>query len=132
PSPGSAKVTGGGGLILTLSSRSSGTPSVATATATASYCAHPLHDARPVWATFTIGRATTTTAVTCGSSPFVYNGSAYTPCTAKVTGAGGLDQVLTVSYGDNTNADTATASAAYQASADPNYFGSNDSQHFTI
>src|SRR5207253_539301 len=73
-----------------------------------------------------------TTTVTCGAGPFTYTGSPQTPCTANVTGAGGLNQSLTVNYSNNTNAGTATASASYPATADPNYLGSSDSKNFTI
>src|SRR5215208_3181172 len=40
----------------------------------------------------TVNKADTTTTVTCGAGPFTYTGSAQTPCSAKVTGPGGLDQ----------------------------------------
>ena len=78
----------------------------------------------------TIAKAATVTTVTCGAGPFTYNGSPYTPCSASVTGPGGLNQVLTVNYADNINAGTATASASYTESA--NYLGSSDSKNFTI
>jgi hypothetical protein len=84
----------------------------------------------PANGTFTISKATTSTVVTCGAGPFVYSGSAQEPCTAQVTGAGGLNQSLTVTYSNNVNAGPATASASYAESA--NYFGSNDSKNFTI
>jgi hypothetical protein len=58
-----------------------------------------------------INQAATTT-VTCGVGPFTYPGSAITPCSASVTGPGGLNQSLTVSYQNNTNAGTATADAS--------------------
>jgi len=60
----------------------------------------------------------------------IYNGSAQTPCTATVTGAGGLNQPLSVTYTDNTNAGTATASASY--AGDSNHTGSSGSANFTI
>jgi hypothetical protein len=47
-----------------------------------------------------------------------------------VTGAGGLNETLTVSYADNVNAGTATASASYAEGA--NYLASSDSKNFTI
>jgi hypothetical protein len=79
--------------------------------------------------TFTIDKAASTTAVTCPTN-VTYDGSAQTPCTAKVTGAGGLDQALAVSYSNNTNAGTATASASY--TGDANHAPSTDSKTFTI
>ena len=79
---------------------------------------------------FNIGKATSTTTVTCSPAPFVYTGLAITPYSANVTGAGGLNLGLTVSYANNVIAGTATASAAY--AGDDNHFGSNDAKYFTI
>jgi hypothetical protein len=61
--------------------------------------------------TITIYHGTTT--VTCGAGPFTYTGSAITPCSASVTGLGGFNQSLTVSYHNNSNAGTATANASH-------------------
>jgi hypothetical protein len=47
-----------------------------------------------------------------------------------VTGAGGLNQSLAVSYSNNTNAGTASASATF--AGDANHTGSSDSKTFTI
>ena len=47
-----------------------------------------------------------------------------------MTGAGGLNQSLTVTYTDNTNAGTATASATF--AGDANHSGSSDPETFTI
>src|SRR5439155_6724370 len=80
-------------------------------------------------ASFTIAKASSTTTVTCPSS-VTYTGSALTPCTASVSGAGGLSQALTVSYSNNTNAGTASASASY--AGDANHLGSSDSATFAI
>ena len=67
--------------------------------------------------------------VSCPAS-VIYNGAAQTPCTATVTGAGGLNQSLTVSYTNNTNAGTATASASF--AGDANHAAGSDSANFTI
>src|SRR5215216_1320583 len=80
--------------------------------------------------TLTFNKADTTTTVTCGAGPFTYTGSPHTPCSAKVTGPGGLNEPLTVDYQSNTNVGTATASASFTGSA--NYNGSQDSKTFTI
>ncbi len=80
--------------------------------------------------TFTVGKAATVTTVTCSGGPFTYTGSPHTPCTATVTGAGGLNQTLTVSYLNNVTAGTATASASFAENA--NYLASSDSENFTI
>ena len=68
--------------------------------------------------------------MTCPAS-VTYTGSAQTPCTATVTGAGGLNQAPTRRpTRNNTNAGTATASASY--AGDANHTGSSDSETFTI
>jgi hypothetical protein len=79
---------------------------------------------------FTIAKATSVTTVTCGAGPFTYTGSAQTPCSASVTGPGGLSLLLTVDYSNNVDAGTATGSASYAES--DNYLGSSDSKDFTI
>jgi hypothetical protein len=76
-----------------------------------------------------IGQASSVTTVTCPAS-VTYTGSALEPCSATVTGAGGLSLTPTPSYSNNTNAGTATASYTY--AGDANHTGSNDSENFTI
>jgi hypothetical protein len=73
--------------------------------------------------------SSTVTTVTCPAS-VVYNGAAQTPCTATVTGSGGLNQSLPVTYTNNTNAGTATASASF--TGDTNHAASSNSANFTI
>ena len=67
--------------------------------------------------------------VTISAGPFTYTGSAITPATVSVTGAG-LSQRPTASYADNVNAGTATAS--YSFAGDANHTSSSDSQNFSI
>ena len=68
--------------------------------------------------------------MTCPTSA-VYTGSRAAPCTAAVTGAGGLDQAVTpVTHSNNTNVGTAGASATY--AGDANHTGSSDSKAFGI
>ena len=100
-----------------------------TATASASYAGDANHKSSSDSKTFAIEKAASTTAVTCPVS-VTYNGSAQEPCSANVTGAGGLDQSLPVAYSDNTNAGTATASASF--GGDANHKSSSDSETFTI
>ncbi|PYS18933.1 MAG: hypothetical protein DMG17_04440 [Acidobacteria bacterium] len=78
---------------------------------------------------FAISKADSVTTVSCPAS-MTYKGSAWTPCTATVTGAGGLNQTLTVSYTNNINAGTATASASF--AGDANHNASSDSKTFQI
>src|SRR5215213_2243174 len=80
--------------------------------------------------TLTIDKAASTTTVTCTPGPFTYNGSAHTPCSAKVTGPGGLNLTPDVVYANNVNAGQASASYTYDETA--NYLGSSDSKTFTI
>ena len=79
---------------------------------------------------WSITQATSTVTMTCPAS-VTYNGAAQTPCTATVTGAGGLNQALTpVTYTNNTNAGTATASASF--AGDANHAASSNTANFTI
>ena len=80
--------------------------------------------------TLVINKASSTTVVTINGGPFTYNGSAQTPASVAVTGAGGLSLTPTASYANNTNAGTATASYTY--AGDKNHTGSSDSKDFTI
>ena len=81
--------------------------------------------------TISVGQASSSTVINCASGPFAYTGSALTPCTAAVTGAGGLSTTATVSYGSNTAVGTATADASY--AGDTNHTGSTATQvTFTI
>ena len=128
--PCSANVTGAGGLNLVLTVNYTDNTNAGTATASASYAGDANHTASSDSKTFTIDKAASVTTVTCAAGPFTYNGTAQEPCSANVTGAGGLNQSLTVNYTDNLNAGTATASASY--AGDTNHTGSSDSETFTI
>jgi hypothetical protein len=99
------------------------------AQAFASYAGDANHTISNDSATFAIEKASSAAAVTCPAST-TYTGSAQTPCEGKATGAGGLNQTLTVSYTDNTNAGTAQASASF--AGDANHTASSDSKTFTI
>jgi hypothetical protein len=101
-----------------------------TCSATATYAGDATHKGSSATATITINKATSSTLVTCPTSGITYNGSAQTPCNATATGAGGLNQALTPTYSNNTNAGAATASASYLG--DSNHAGSSGSGGFTI
>ncbi len=128
--PCTAGVTGAGGLSQALTVSYADNTNAGTASASASFAANANYLGSSDSENFTIAKAATTTTVTCTAGPFTYTGSPIAPCTAGVTGAGGLSQALTVSYADNTNAGTASASASFAATA--NYLGSSDSENFTI
>ena len=126
--PCSATVTGPG-LNAALGVAYSGNTNAGTATASATFAATGTYNTSSDSKNFTIGKAASTTTVTCPAG-VTYTGAAQTPCSASVTGPGGLSQALTVSYANNTNAGTATASAAF--AGDANHNSSNDSKTFTI
>ena len=104
-------------------------------------CSSTDHSGNTATATysFTVGKAATTTTVTVANA--VYDGAPH-GATASVTGAGGLNQTLTVSYSGTgttvygptatapTNAGTYTAAATYAANA--GYETSSDSKPFAI
>ena len=96
-----------------------------TATASYTFAGDANHTGSSDSKTFTIDQASSTTVVTCPAS-VTYTGSAQTPCTAAVTGAGGLNLTPTPSYTNNTNA--GTASASYTFAGDANHTGSNGLQ----
>ncbi|MFQ6171430.1 PxKF domain-containing protein [Oryzobacter sp. R7] len=114
--PCSASVSGPG-LNQSLTVGYSNNTNAGTATASASYTGTANLAASSDSENFTIGQATTTVTVTCAPGPYTYTGSPITPsCTASANGPG-LDEALTVTYSDNTNAGTATASAGYAGDA---------------
>ena len=81
-------------------------------------------------AQLTIAQAASTVTVTCPTEPLTYNGAALEPCSAQATGDGMDPLALAVTYADNTNAGTATASAAW--TGDANHTGSTGSATFVI
>ena len=78
----------------------------------------------------TVNKAPSITTVTITGAPFTYTGSAITPATVTVTGAGGLSLTPAPVYVNNTDAGTANASYSYAESA--NHLASSDSEDFTI
>ena len=127
--PCSANVTGAGGLNQSVPVSYAANTNAGTATASATFAGDANHSGSSNSKTFTIDKATSTTIVTCPVS-VTYSGSAKTPCSANVTGAGGLSQSLSVTYSDNTNAGTATASASF--GGDSNHKSSSDSTTFVV
>lgn len=73
--------------------------------------------------------APSVTVVTCTPS-VVYTGAAFTVCSANVTGVGGLNEAVTVTYTDNVNVGTASASATY--GGDTNHTASTGTATFEI
>ena len=112
--PCSATVTGDG-LNNSLTVRYGGNTNAGTATATASYEGDGTHKPSSATTTFVIAKAPSVVSVSCMDG--TYTGKPLDLCSAKVTGAGGLDQTLTPAYSDNVNAGQATASASYGGDA---------------
>src|SRR5438034_2102550 len=129
--PCTAAATGPGGLNVAVTPVTyTSNTNVGTASASATYGGDANHLGSTGAASFSIGQAASTTTVSCPVGPYTYDGTAHTPCSATVTGAGGLSLAPTPSYGGNTNAGTATAS--YTFPGDANHTGSSDSKTFTI
>jgi hypothetical protein len=126
--PCTATATGTG---LNVSVPVSYTPNVnaGTVTATATYAGDAMHTGSSGSATFVIERAPSTVTVTCPPS-VLYTGTAQQPCSAAVSGVGGLSQALAVTYLDNTSVGTAHAKATY--TGDPNHLESSKSATFAI
>ena len=125
--PCTATVTGVGGLNTTVSVTYGNNTNVGTATADASYGGDLNHSgSTATQVTFAITQATSSTVIDCSPGSFTYTGSAMTPCTATVTGVGGLNTTVSVTYGNNTNVGTATADASY--GGDLNHSGSTATQ----
>jgi hypothetical protein len=100
-----------------------------TASATATYAANGNWLGSTATATFEIAKAASATTVTCPASA-TYTGQPLAPCTATVSGAGGLAASLTPSYTNNTNVGTANVTAAYAGGA--NWLASNGVGSFSI
>ena len=120
--PGALTYTPASGTLLTAGSQ---TLNVSAAT-TSNY--------KPASASVTliVDKAASVTTVTIAGGPFTYTGSAITPASVTVTGAGGLSLTPAPVYANNIDAGVNTASASYTYAGDANHNGSNDSKSFTI
>ncbi len=125
--PCSATVTGPV-LSQALTVSYSNNVNAGTATASASYPTGGNYVGSSDTENFTIDPAATTTVVTCPASADLHR-VGIEPCSATVTGPL-LSQALTVTYSNNVNVGTATASASYPTGG--NYVGSSDTENFTI
>ena len=78
----------------------------------------------------TIDKAESSVVITCPTN-VTFTGTARTPCSATVTGIGGLSTTAGVAYGANTHAGTATADSTW--AGDSNHLASTATQvSFTI
>src|SRR4029077_5320672 len=116
------------GLDLAPAASYSNNVVAGTATASYTFAGDANHNGSDDSKSFTIDKASSTTVVTCPAS-VTYSGSAQTPCSVAVTGAGSLSLVPDPVYSNNTNAGTATASYTY--GGDANHTDSSDSKNFT-
>jgi hypothetical protein len=126
-----AHVTGAGDLDADVTPVTYTTNTDAgTAGASATYGGDANHTPSTGTSSFEITKAPSVTVVTCPVS-VGYTGSALTPCTANVTGIGGLDTGVTpVTHTDNTNVGTANATATF--TGDANHEGSTGNATFEI
>src|SRR4029077_5847108 len=127
--PCAVAVTGAGSLSLVPDPVYSNNTNAGTATASYTYGGAANHPGSSDSKNFTIDKAASHTVVTCPDS-LIYDGSARTPCSVAVTGAGGMNLTPAANYSDNTNA--GTASASYTYAGDANHDGSTDSKDCTI
>ena len=100
-----------------------------SANATASFAGDVNHGASSNSAVFSIAPAAAMVTVSCPASA-TYTGLALAPCSAVVTGAGGLSSPVAVSYLSNITVGAAVASASY--AGDANHSGSTGSGGFSI
>jgi hypothetical protein len=128
--PATVTVTGAGGLSITPTATYSNNTDAGTAIASYSNAGDGNHEASSDSQTFAISKAPSSTVVTIAGSPFSYTGSAITPATVSVTGAGPLSLTPEALYTNNINAGTATATSMY--AGDANHTGSDDSKTFVI
>jgi len=127
--PCTATVTGPGTPPGTPTLDYTSNTNAGSASVTATYAGGVNWLASVVSGSFVIAKAPSATTVSCPASA-TYTGSALTPCTASVTGAGGLSESLTVTHAGNVNVGTATAAAAYAGGI--NWESSSGSNSFAI
>lgn len=126
--PCTASVTGAGGLDQSVAVTYQDNVDAGPASADASFAGDANHDPSEGTGSFTIDPAASSVSLTCPTD-VGYTGFAQTPCTASVTGAGGLDQALAVTYWNNVLG-TAMASASWDG--DGNHSGDSASATFSI
>jgi hypothetical protein len=127
--PCTATVTAADGFSQSVAVTHSSNTDAGTATATASFAGDVTYPASSATSTFAITPAPSATTISCPTS-VVFAGSAQAPCTATVTGVGGLNTTTAVTYTNNTGVGTASATASY--SGDTNHSASSDSTTFEI
>lgn len=127
--PCSATVSGPGIVTGSATLQYSNNIDAGTASVTATYAGDNNHDGSSTTQQFTIAKAPTITTVSCPQSVY-FTGAALQPCTASVSGPGGLSESVPVTYSANTAVGTATAAASYPGAA--NYLPSDSSATFQV
>src|SRR3954447_2293947 len=126
--PCDASAQGAGGLDEPLDVTYGDNTDAGTAHASASFPGDANHEPSDSSAAFDIGRAASAVDVDCPAT-LLFTGAEQEPCTASVTGAGGLDEPVRVDYADNVLG-TAGGSATYDG--DGNHTGDSSSAGFRI
>src|SRR5207249_7560551 len=103
-----------GGLSLTPTPAYTDNTTVGTATASYTFAGDANHDGSTSSATFTIGKAGSTTSVSCPTTATTYTGAALAVCSATVTGAGGLSLTRTPGRRGETTGGTAAARFTFE------------------
>jgi hypothetical protein len=121
--PCTAAATGAGmaAVDVTASLSYANNTGAGAATVNASWAGDANHANSTGTGGFAITPAVSTVTVSCPASA-TFTGAAIEPCTAAVSGAGGLTGSVAVSYSANINAGTAAASATH--AGDANHAGS--------
>lgn len=127
--PCTATATGTGGLSQILTVAYLNNIDAGTATASASFAGDASHGGSSDSKTFAIEKAASATTVSCPATPVIYTGSPLAMCSAAVTGVGGLQQALPVSYANNI---IGTARATASFAGDANHYGSSGAGTFRI
>src|SRR5206468_2781698 len=94
--PCSAMATGVGNLNVAVTPVTyTNNTNVGTATASAGFAGDANHDGSTGSNSFEIGKAASTTTVTCPAASQIYIGAAIEPCSATATGVGSLNVAVT-------------------------------------
>jgi hypothetical protein len=132
--PCTAQATGAGGLeaaVTGLQYADNTNAGVNTAGVSGSYGGDDNHTGTTGSDTFSIGKASSSIAFSCDA--VIYTGSALTPCSALVSGAGDLSaSVSALTYTNNTNAGVNTAGVSGSYGGDANHNGTDGQSTFTI
>jgi len=123
-----ASASGGGGLNQVLPVSYVNNLNAGTASASASFAGDANHDGTTASATFVIAKTASVATVVCTDA--TYTGAAIESCTASVSGSGGLNQALAVTYANNREVGTASANASFPG--DGNYTASTAAATFTV